>query len=81
MPRAIAGETRRDIIRRHLDGQDLAQIATELRLSYDTVRTIWRLYRDRGEEGLATRYPSCGRSTPRSPEPILEAACRLIRIP
>ena len=77
MPRALPPETRLDIVRRHLNGQALPQIATELRLSHDTVRAIGRAFRDHGEEGLAIRYHACGQSTPGTPKPILDAACQL----
>ena len=77
MPRALPPEIRLDIVRRHLNGQVLPQIATELRLSYDTVRALWRAYRDSGEQGLALRYHACGRSTPSTPKSILDMACQL----
>jgi Helix-turn-helix domain len=76
MPRALPTEIRLDIVRRHLAGQALPQIATELRLSHDTVRALWRAFRNHGEDGLATRYHACGRATPATPEVILDAACR-----
>ena len=77
MPRALPPEIRLDIVRRHLHGQSLPQIAIELRLSYDTVRALWRAFRDQGEEGLAIRYDACGQSTPATPEVIRAAACPL----
>jgi len=77
MPRALPNETRRDIVRRHLNGQPLPQIASELQLSQDTVRALWRAFRDHGEAGLALRYHACGQATPSTPEPILDAACQL----
>jgi hypothetical protein len=77
MPRALPNETRMDIVRRHLNGQPLPQIASELRLSQDTVRALWRASRDHGEGGLALRDHACGQATPSTPEPILDAACQL----
>src|SRR4051812_15025836 len=77
MPRALPLETRLEIVQRHLDGQSLPQIALELRLSHDTVRALWRAYRDRGEGALAVRYRGCGRSTPAAPAEVCDAACRL----
>jgi hypothetical protein len=77
MPRALPPEIRLDIVRRHLNGQALPQSATELRLSSDTVRALWRAYRDSGEQGLALRSHACGRSTPSTPKPILDMACQL----
>jgi DNA-directed RNA polymerase specialized sigma24 family protein len=44
MPRALPGDPRRGIVRRHLHGQPLTQIASELRLPFDTVRAWNVLY-------------------------------------
>jgi hypothetical protein len=79
MPRAIPLTTRQEIVRRHLDGQTLAQIAIDLHLPSVTVRSLWRAFRHRGEEGLATGYRACGRSTPRHSEAVLRRACQLKR--
>jgi transposase len=56
MPRALARAVRQEIVQRHLRGPALTQIAAELPLSYDTVRTLWRAFRDQGEDGLAIQY-------------------------
>ena len=77
MPRALTLETRLDIVHRHRNGQSLPQIALELRLSHDTVRALWRAYRDHGDEALVARYHRCGRSTPATPAAICDAACQL----
>jgi hypothetical protein len=79
MPCAIPLTTRQEIVRRHLDGQTLAQIAIDLHLPSVTVRALWRAFRHRGEEGLATGYRACGRSTPRHSEAVLRRACQLKR--
>ena len=64
MPRALPPEIRLDIVRRHLNGQALPQSATELRLSSDTVRALWRTYRDSGEQGLALHSTPVGDPPP-----------------
>src|SRR3954452_22104962 len=79
MPRAIPLATRQEIVRRHLDGQGLRQIADQLHLPHGTVRQLWRAFRDAGDDGLAIRYPACGRSTPRARADVLRRACRLKR--
>jgi hypothetical protein len=79
MPRAIPLTTRQEIVRRHLDGQTLVQIAIDLHLPFVTVRALWRGFRHRGEEGLAIGYRACGRSTPRHSEAVLRRACQLKR--
>jgi len=79
MPRAPPLATRQDIVERHLRGQTLAQIATDLGIAFVTVRALWRAFRDRGSDGLAIGYHACGSSTPAYPEVVLRRACRLKR--
>ncbi|MDR3632381.1 MAG: helix-turn-helix domain-containing protein [Isosphaeraceae bacterium] len=79
MPRAIPAATRQEIVRRHLDGQTLKQIATDLHLPLVTVRSLWRAFRQRGEEGLAVAYHNCGRGTRRHCRTVLQRACQLKR--
>src|ERR1700719_2470002 len=79
MPRAVPPATRQDVIERHLRGQTLPQIAAELVIPFDTVRDLWRAFRDGGPDGLATRYYACGSATPTYSEAILRRACRLKR--
>jgi len=79
MPRALAVDVRQQIIERHLAGATLAAIAQELTLSPDTVRNIWRRYRDRGEAGLAPDYAACGRPGPRFPAAVYAAALAMRR--
>lgn len=79
MPRAVSAATRQDIIERHLRGQSLPQIAAELAIPFDTVRDLWRAFRDRGADGLVVGYHACGSATPAYPDPILRRACRLKR--
>jgi len=79
MPRALPLATRQDIIERHLRGQTLAQIATDLGIPYVTVRALWRAFRNRGSDGLAIGYHACGSSTPAYPDAVRRRACRLRR--
>src|SRR5450631_3592698 len=79
MPRAIPLVARQEIIRRHLDGQTLAQIAIDLHLPHVTVRALWRAFRRRGDEGLAVAYRRCGRATPQHHPNVLRRACQLKR--
>jgi hypothetical protein len=80
MPRALAVPVREEIVRRHQQGQELAAIAVELHLSYNTVRQIWRLYRTHGPAGLTPRYHACARTTLPSHIPIIQHACELKRL-
>lgn len=79
MPRAIPYATRQEIVRRHLEGQTLLRIAAETHLPLATVRDLWRAFRDHGDDGLAIRYPACGRSTPGHHRDVLRRACQLKR--
>lgn len=79
MPRAIPLVTRQEIVRRHLDGQTLAQIAIDLHLPHGTVRALWRGFRRRGDQGLAVAYRAGVRATPEHPPSVLRRACQLKR--
>jgi transposase len=79
MPRALAVDVRQTIVERHLAGATLGAIAEELELSPDTVRTIWRRYRDRGAAGLIPDYAACGRPGPRYPADLYETALEMRR--
>jgi transposase len=46
-----------EMVERHLKGESLAHIASDVSLSYDTTRTWWRAYRDAGWEGLVPKPP------------------------
>jgi transposase len=60
MPCAIAVPIRQQIIEYRHQGMSIAQIATTLGLSYWSVRTIVRRYRDQGASGLKPNYQNCG---------------------
>jgi hypothetical protein len=79
MPQAIPVPIRQKIVMRHEAGESLAKIASEMKLSYDTVRGIWRRYRDRGEAGLKPDYDQCGKKGPRAPKLVHRAAIWLKR--
>ena len=78
MPSPLSMTIRHDIVRRHLDGQELCQIALELCVSYHSVRQIWRTFQLRGLDGMAPRYQRCGR--PRSPDAVLARACEMKKL-
>jgi hypothetical protein len=80
MPRALPVPIREEIVRRHQHGQELTTIAAELRLSYHTVRQIWRLYGMHGAAGLIPRYHACARTAPPNHAAILPQACELKRL-
>ena len=60
MPAALATSIRRRIVDAHLAGETLRSIAEREKLSYSSVRTYWRRYRQRGFEGLGPDYQNCG---------------------
>jgi hypothetical protein len=79
MPQAIAVPIRLDIVRRHGQGQSLADIAQDRGLPYGTVRQIWRHHRDQDRDGLRPRYERCGHPGPRGDARVIRAACWLKR--
>ena len=79
MPRAIPVPIRRVIVERHQVGRSLESIALELGLTHDTVRNIWRRFRDRGEAGLIPDHHRCGRRRSSGSGRMIRAACWLKR--
>src|SRR5712692_2717651 len=79
MPRAVPLPVRQTLVQRHLQGETLAAIATDLQQPLPTVRQLWRRYRDRGEAGLAPDYARCAHRGPRSDRLIYRAALWLRR--
>lgn len=77
MPRAVPVDLRQTIVTRHLAGESLAAIAQALDRSPETVRTLWRRYRDRGEAGLVPDYAACVRPGPRHPAALSAHALAL----
>jgi transposase len=79
MPRAIPVPIRRVIVERHQAGRSLESIALELGLTHDTVRNIWRRFRDRGEAALIPDHHRCGRRRSSGSGRTIRAACWLKR--
>jgi transposase len=79
MPRALPVPVRELIAARIRGGEPIAAVAADLGLAYDTVRTIWRRYRDGGADALVPDYARCGRTGIRGPRLIHRAACWLRR--
>ena len=74
MPKPIPVAIRQVIVERHERGETLGAIAQDLGMSLWTVRSIWRRYRDQGEEGLKPNYDQCGGQGVRSPRLVHRAA-------
>ena len=74
MPRALAVSIRQQIIHHYQEGATYGEIADELALSYWSVRTIVRRYRDQGEAGLVPQYSNCGNPESRLPKRMYRAA-------
>lgn len=79
MPRAIASALREELVRRHLQGCPLVQIAQDLGLRYGSVRLLWRRFLRRGPDGLRCDYDRCGWAGLRFPAEECEAALALRR--
>lgn len=79
MPRALPVPQRRLIVERIGHGEPIAAVAEDLGLSYWTVRTLWRRYRDRGREALTPDYDRCGHPGVRGSRLIYRAAIWLRR--
>lgn len=79
MPRALPVPMRELLVRRIARGEPIAAVAADLELSYWSVRTIWRRYRDGGTEALEPDYGRCGRPGLRGSRLIHRAACTLRR--
>jgi len=79
MPSAITVPIRERIIERRQQGETIAKIADTLGLSYWSVRTLVRRYRDRGSSGLVPDYDKCGRTHIRSSQKVYRSALWLKR--
>ena len=75
MPLPIALPIRQEIVRRHKQGQSLGRIARDLKLSYNTVRALWRRGRGSGPDALASRYHHRGRPARPDSRRSTRAAC------
>jgi hypothetical protein len=79
MPCPVSAPVRQLIVQRHEQGESLSRIAQQLHLARDTVRRLWRRYRDHGAAGLAPRYARCGGRGPRAPRVLWRATLWLRR--
>jgi transposase len=66
MGRALSLPLRSQIVAQKQEGKTLVAIASELQLSYATVGTIYRRFKEKGVEGLAACYQRCGRVATKS---------------
>lgn len=79
MPVAVSVPMREIIVKKYQEGLSIKEVAEQLSMSSETVRQIWRRYRDRGEAGLQPDYQLCGSSGPRAEKLIYRAAIYLKR--
>jgi len=75
MPVPIAVAIRQQIVDRRTRGENLGSIARDLRLSYDGVRNVWRLYRRQGR--IKPNYDNCGSKVPKASKRVYRAALYL----
>src|SRR5512135_3882426 len=79
MPRSLPVPVRQAIWRRFQDGQDGPTIAAALGFAPRTVRKLLRRFRCGGQAAVQPSYDRCGATTPKLPEPIVQAALGLRR--
>jgi len=79
MPRAIPVPVRHMLVTQIAAGHPIAAVAEAAGLSFWTVRTFWRRYRDGGAEALTPDYANCGRRGVQGSQLIARAACTLRR--
>lgn len=65
-----------DVVRRHLSGISMLQIASDGQMNYQTVRSIIKRYKTSGQDGLLPRYHQCGRIRSKDSE----VSYRLVRM-
>lgn len=70
---------RQQIVAAHAKGKKLIDIADEQKLSYSTVRNIWKRYKQSGVEGLIAHYHRCGPQGTKSDAIIYRASLWLKR--
>jgi transposase len=75
MPTAIAISIRRKIIERRQQGERFTDIARELKLSYGTVRNIWRQFQTEGQ--LPPHYDRCRHTAIRKGAALYASAVQL----
>jgi hypothetical protein len=79
MPRSLPVPVRQAIWRRFQDGQAGPTIAAALGLAPRTVRKLLRRFRCGGQAAVQPSYDRWGATTPKLPEPIVQAALGLRR--
>lgn len=77
MPVATALSIRREIVQRHQGGEKYKTIANELRLSYGTVRNVWRQFKQQGHVNPA--YERCRHTAIRKRQALYEQGIALKR--
>lgn len=77
MPAAHPIPIRKEIVDRRSRGETFRHIAREMRLSYDSVRAIWRHWERHGK--LAPNYDACRQTGPRKPRAVVERALQMKR--
>lgn len=65
MGAAINLSIREQIVKQKLAGQTLKEISEQQGISYSATRKIWRLFQQKGMEGLVPQYANCGPQGPR----------------
>ena len=78
MPRPIAVAIRRQIVERHQSGETLRSISNELKMPYESVRNVWRVYREEGR--IEPNYEACGQRGARCDKRVYRAAMYLKRL-
>lgn len=78
MPKPIPVAIRRQIVERHQSGETLKTISKALEMPYESVRTVWRLYRSEGR--INPNYGVCGQRGARCSQRVYRAALFLKRL-
>lgn len=77
MPAPLAIEIRREIVKRHQEGETLKAVSEEMMLSYETVRKIWRHWRKFGK--LSANYEQAKKRGTRRYTHVYEEAVEMKR--
>jgi hypothetical protein len=77
MPKAIPPAIRRQIVERHTAGESLRQISREMKMPYESLRKVWRVYRLEGR--LQANYVACGMKGVKANRRVYRAAIWLKR--
>lgn len=77
MPKPIAVAIRRQIVERREQGERLKTIAKDLSMPYESVRKVWRVYRQEGR--IHPNYHRCGKTGVKASRRVYRAALWLKR--